>query len=252
LIAARELVSADVAAVFGGIDTPVSLAMVPLLNKEKRIYMGVWAAGTGITRNGATPNYAFRVSAVDALVDVRLLAYAHKKFAAKKAGLMLINNPWGLVAAGKVDPSIEIAGIEKFENNDVDMVPQGAAQGCRRRRHHPRRQCTARCAGDEVARAHGLDGAGGVALGDFRRALPGARRSDCRRSAFHPDLQLLRQAGAGRPACAGGAHEEVSADQGTRGRVCSGRDANATMCHAPDARFHRSAGSRTPPPAVQR
>ena len=130
LIAARELASANVVAIFGGIDTPVSLAMVPLLNKEKRIYMGVWAAGTGITRNGATPNYAFRVSAVDALVDVRLLAYAHKKFAAKKAGLMLINNPWGqsnekgLVAAGKADPSIEIAGIEKFENNDVDMVPQ--------------------------------------------------------------------------------------------------------------------------------
>jgi branched-chain amino acid transport system substrate-binding protein len=130
LIAARELVSADVAAVFGGIDTPVSLAMVPVLNKEKRIYMGVWAAGTGITRNGANPNYAFRVSAVDALVDVRLLAYAHKKFGAKKAGLMLINNPWGqsnekgLVAASKADPSVEIAGIEKFENNDVDMVPQ--------------------------------------------------------------------------------------------------------------------------------
>ena len=43
---------------------------------------------------------------------------------------MLINNPWGqcnekgLVAASKVDPSIEIVGIEKFENNDVDMVPQ--------------------------------------------------------------------------------------------------------------------------------
>ena len=54
LIAARELVSAEkVAAVFGGIDTPVSLAIVPMLNKEKRIYMGVWAAGTGITRNGA-------------------------------------------------------------------------------------------------------------------------------------------------------------------------------------------------------
>ena len=43
---------------------------------------------------------------------------------------MLINNPWGqsnekgLVAASKADASIEIAGIEKFENNDVDMVPQ--------------------------------------------------------------------------------------------------------------------------------
>ena len=32
LIAARELISEDVAAIFGGIDTPVSLAMVPLLN----------------------------------------------------------------------------------------------------------------------------------------------------------------------------------------------------------------------------
>ena len=77
LIAARELAAGNVAAIFGGIDTPVSLAMVPVLNKEKRVYMGVWAAGTGITRNGANPNYAFRVSAVDALVDVRLLTYAH-------------------------------------------------------------------------------------------------------------------------------------------------------------------------------
>jgi len=130
LIAARELVSENVAAIFGGIDTPVSLAMVPFLNKEKHIYMGVWAAGTGITRNGADPNYAFRVSAVDALVDVKLLRFAHQKFGAKKAGLMLINNPWGqgnekgLTAASKTDPSVEIAGVEKFENADVDMVPQ--------------------------------------------------------------------------------------------------------------------------------
>ena len=130
LIAARELISENVAAIFGGIDTPVSLAMVPLLNKEKRIYMGVWAAGTGITRNGADPNYAFRVSAVDVLVDVKLLKFAHQKFGAKKAGLMLINNPWGqgnekgLQAASKADPTVEIAGVEKFENNDVDMVPQ--------------------------------------------------------------------------------------------------------------------------------
>ena len=130
LIAVRELVSEDVAAIFGGIDTPVSVAMVPVLNKEKRIYMGVWAAGTVITRNGADPNYAFRVSAVDALVDVKLLKFAHDKFGAKKAGLILINNPWGqgnekgLRAASKADPSIEIAGVEKFENNDVDLVPQ--------------------------------------------------------------------------------------------------------------------------------
>jgi branched-chain amino acid transport system substrate-binding protein len=131
LIAARELIFKEkVDAIFGGIDTPVSLAIVPLVNKEKKIFMGVWAAGTGITRNGANPNYVFRVSAVDDLVDVKLLKYANQKFGAKKAGLMLINNPWGesnergLIAASKADPTVQIAGVGKFENNDVDMVPQ--------------------------------------------------------------------------------------------------------------------------------
>ena len=131
LTAARELIFKEqVVAIFGGIDTPVSLALAPLMNKEKKIFMGVWAAGTGVTRNGANPNYVFRVSAVDALVDIKLLKYAHEKYGTKKAGLMLINNPWGqsneqgLVAASKTDGKVEIAGIEKFESNDVDMVPQ--------------------------------------------------------------------------------------------------------------------------------
>jgi branched-chain amino acid transport system substrate-binding protein len=131
LIAARELIFSErVAAFFGGIDSPVSLAIVPLANKEKIPFMGVWAAATPITRNGADPNYVFRVSAVDALVDVKLLDYAHRKFSATRAGLMLINNPWGesnekgLHAADPNNPAIEIVGVEKFENNDVDMVPQ--------------------------------------------------------------------------------------------------------------------------------
>ena len=130
-IAARELIFKEkVTAFFGGIDSPVSLAIVPLANKEKVPFMGVWAAATPITRNNADPNYVFRVSAVDALVDIRLLDHANRKFGAKKAGLMLINNPWGesnekgLVAADAGNDDIEIVGIEKFENNDVDMVPQ--------------------------------------------------------------------------------------------------------------------------------
>ncbi len=131
VIAARELIFKEkVAAFLGGIDSPVSLAIVPLANKSKVPFMGVWAAATPITRNGANPNYVFRVSAVDALVDVKLLDYANRKRGAKKAGLMLINNPWGesnqkgLVAADKKNGNIEIVGIEKFENLDVDMVPQ--------------------------------------------------------------------------------------------------------------------------------
>jgi len=131
LIAARELIfNEDVAAFFGGIDSPVSLAIVPLANQEKTPFMAVWAAATGITRNGAEPNYVFRVSAIDALVDVKLLKYASDKFGASKVGLMLINNPWGesnekgLIAADEANDAVEIVGVEKFEGADVDMTPQ--------------------------------------------------------------------------------------------------------------------------------
>jgi len=131
LTAARELIAREkVAIIFGGIDSPVGLAMAPILNKEKVPHMAVWAAGTGITRNGANPNYIFRVSAVDVLVDVKLLDYAAKTYGAKKVGLILVNNPWGesnekgLAEAVKQKTGMEIVGSEKFENNDVDMVPQ--------------------------------------------------------------------------------------------------------------------------------
>src|SRR6202008_1291672 len=56
-VAARELVQREkVAALFGGLDTPVSLAIVPFANQSKVPFMGVWAAGTAITRNGAADN----------------------------------------------------------------------------------------------------------------------------------------------------------------------------------------------------
>jgi len=128
--AARELIFREkVAALFGGIDTPVSLAIVPIANAEKVPFMGVWAAGTGITRNGANPNYVFRVSAVDEIVDLALTQYAMKTFGAKQPGMMLINNPWGegnRIGLTKAAAALGIknAGAEKFEVADVDMVPQ--------------------------------------------------------------------------------------------------------------------------------
>src|SRR5262245_30437286 len=131
VVAARELISKEkVVALFGGIDSPVALATVPVVNKEKVPYMGVWAAGTGITRNGAEPNFVFRVSAVDVLVDVKLLDYANKKFGSTKPGLLLVNNPWGasnetgLIEAAKTNAVLHIVGVEKFENADVDMTAQ--------------------------------------------------------------------------------------------------------------------------------
>jgi branched-chain amino acid transport system substrate-binding protein len=130
VVAARELVQKEkVAAFFGGIDTPVSLAIVPFANQAKVPFIGVWAAGTGITRNGAAENYVFRVSAVDELVDQAMIDYGMKTYKTKKPGLMLINNPWGEgnekgLKAASAAASLTVAGAEKFDNNDVDMVPQ--------------------------------------------------------------------------------------------------------------------------------
>lgn len=130
VVAARELVQREkIAAMFGGLDTPVSLAIVPFANQSKVPFMGVWAAGTPITRNGAAENYVFRVSAVDELVNIAMLDYAVKKYQAKKPGLILVNNAWGEsneVGLKKAlsAKNVATAGIEKFEGNDVDVVPQ--------------------------------------------------------------------------------------------------------------------------------
>jgi branched-chain amino acid transport system substrate-binding protein len=128
--AARELIDKEgVVALFGGIDSPVSQAIVPLMNTAKVPFMGVWAAATNITRNGASPNYVFRVSAVDVLVDRALIKYAMTSFGSKKPGLILVNNGWGesnfggLTAAAQA-AGITIAGSEKFDDKDVDMTPQ--------------------------------------------------------------------------------------------------------------------------------
>jgi len=130
VLAARELVQREkVVGLFGGLDTPVSIAIVPFANQNKIPFMGVWAAGTPITRNGAAENYAFRVSAVDVLVDKALVDYAIKKYAAKKPGMILINNPWGEsnekgLKEALAEKNLAYAGIEKFQDADVDVVPQ--------------------------------------------------------------------------------------------------------------------------------
>ncbi|MRT28132.1 MULTISPECIES: ABC transporter substrate-binding protein [Herbaspirillum] len=130
VVAARELIFKEkVAVLFGGLDTPVSMAIVPIINQEKVPFVGPWAAGTGVTKNGANPNYAFRVSAVDELVDKAMLNYAQKTFKSSKAGLILVNNPWGEsnekgIVAALAEKGLKPAGVEKFEASDVDVVPQ--------------------------------------------------------------------------------------------------------------------------------
>ena len=130
VIAARELYFKEkVAVLIGGLDSPVALAIVPIANENKLPFMDPWAAGTPITKNGAKDNYVFRVSAVDELVDRAMLQYAQKTHNARKPGMILVNNPWGEsnekgLTAALAEKKMNAAGIEKFEGNDVDVVPQ--------------------------------------------------------------------------------------------------------------------------------
>ena len=130
LTAARELVQREgVTALIGGLDTPVSFAIVPFVNQAKVPFVGPWAAGTGITVNGAEENYVFRVSAVDEYVDEAITEYLITRFDAKKPGMILINNPWGEsnergLTKALEKRGMEHAGIEKFESTDIDVTPQ--------------------------------------------------------------------------------------------------------------------------------
>ena len=127
---ARELVEREkVAAVFGGLHTTVALAQVPVWHELKTPYVGTWAAGTNITRNGQSPNFVFRVSANDDEVDKYLVRYATEQLRKGKPGLLLENTAWGQsneVGLTKWfgDKSLKPVGVEKFNWNDPDMSPQ--------------------------------------------------------------------------------------------------------------------------------
>ena len=127
---ARELVEREkVVAALGGLHTTVALAQVAVWNELKTPYMGAWAAGTNITRNGATPNYVFRVSANDDYADKFISRYATDTLQKTKPGLMLENTAWGQsnevgLTKWLGEKGIKAVGVEKFNWGDPDMSPQ--------------------------------------------------------------------------------------------------------------------------------
>ena len=127
---ARELVEREkVVAVFGGLHTTVALAQVPVWHELNTPYVGTWAAGTNITRNGKKPNFVFRVSANDDEVDKYLVRYAAERLKKGKPGLLLENTAWGQsTEAGLTkwfgERNVKAVGVEKFNWNDPDMSPQ--------------------------------------------------------------------------------------------------------------------------------
>lgn len=127
---ARELIEREkVVATFGGLHSTVALAQVPVWHELKSPYMGVWAAGTNITRNGQNPNYVFRVSANDDYADKLLVRYTVDTLKKTKPGLLIENTAWGQSnEAGLTkwlgEKKVKNVGIEKFNWNDPDMSPQ--------------------------------------------------------------------------------------------------------------------------------
>lgn len=130
VIAARELLYKEgVAILFGGLDTPVARAIVPIATAARTPFVVPWAAGTVITHNGTDPNFVFRVSAVDEQVDKAMVAFAQATYHMRRPGLIMLNNPWGQsnekgLKAALSTAGLPIAGAERFEHSDVDVTPQ--------------------------------------------------------------------------------------------------------------------------------
>ena len=128
--AARDVIEREKAvAVFGGLHSPVGLAMLPVFHELKVPYIGTWAAATAITRNGRNPNYMFRVSANDDIVDHFLSTHVVEKLKKRKPGVILENTPWGASNQEGLtkwfgQARVEPVGFEKFNWNDPDMSPQ--------------------------------------------------------------------------------------------------------------------------------
>ena len=128
--AARDVIEREKAvAVFGGLHSPVGLAMMPVFHELKVPYVGTWAAATGITRNPNKPNFMFRVSANDDSVDHFLAKHVSESLGKKKPGVILENTPWGAsnqegLTKWFAKMNVQPVGIEKFNWNDPDMTPQ--------------------------------------------------------------------------------------------------------------------------------
>ncbi len=97
-------------AVLGGLHSPVALAEIDLLHKEKIIYLVPWAAATKIVENGKHPNYVFRVSVRDEYAGPFLAKQAIKRY--KKIALLLENTGWGRGNHKSINSALKKEGVK--------------------------------------------------------------------------------------------------------------------------------------------
>ena len=118
----------DLVAVVGGLLTPVALAELEAIHRNRVLYLGPWAAGTGVVDNGYDPNFVFRVSVRDEFAGGFLIDAALER-GFEHPGLLLWRTGWGrsneaamTAALRRLD--MEPAGIQWFHTGQRNMVAE--------------------------------------------------------------------------------------------------------------------------------
>jgi branched-chain amino acid transport system substrate-binding protein len=128
--ALRDLVQQHgIVAVFGGIFSPVMLAQLDEIHASQIPLINPWGSATAITRNGRTPNYAFRVSAIDEEAGEFLVRYALDIVGSRRPGIIAETTAWGDSNVASLTDwlarlGIPSAGIERFDQGDTNMNRQ--------------------------------------------------------------------------------------------------------------------------------
>ncbi|TWI68596.1 amino acid/amide ABC transporter substrate-binding protein, HAAT family (TC 3.A.1.4.-) [Desulfobotulus alkaliphilus] len=115
-------------AVIGGKQTPVIQAVLPLIHREKIIFLIPWAAGTHLVDNGYTPNHVFRVSVRDEDA-AGFMADTLIRAGYEKPGILLERTAWGKsnersILKALSEKNIHGAGIYWFHWGVSDLSPQ--------------------------------------------------------------------------------------------------------------------------------
>lgn len=101
----------DLVAVLGGVHTPVAMHELEAIHRHKIIYLGPWAAGTPVVKNGYSPNYVFRVSIRDEFAGAFLVGEALKK-GYRKVALALEKTGWGRSNEKAMKTALTTEGLE--------------------------------------------------------------------------------------------------------------------------------------------
>ena len=101
----------DIVAVLGGVHTPVAMHELKAIHQQQIIYLGPWAAGTPVVKNGYSPNYVFRISIRDEYAGAFLVAEALKK-GYRKIALALEKTGWGRSNEKAMKSALNSEGLE--------------------------------------------------------------------------------------------------------------------------------------------